>query len=82
MCVCVLKEYGCRRKDERDTHTYDGDEETDVGFGELVPDEGVFPVEHLLETIERVEDRDDGGFVGLLTGCEAGLVHAVCRSSI
>ena len=43
--------------------TYDGDEETDVGFGEAVADEVVFALEYLLETVERLEERDDGGLV-------------------
>ena len=55
----------------------DGDEEADVGIGELVPDEVVFAFEDGLEAVERGEEREDGGFVGFLCGGEAGFVHTI-----
>ena len=55
----------------------DGDEEADVGLGELVADEVIFAFEDGLEAVERGEEREDGGFVGFLRRGEAGLVHAV-----
>ena len=62
--------------------THDGDEETDVCFGEAVTDEVVFALEDLLETIERVEERVDGRLVGLLRGGETGLIHSICAQIV
>jgi hypothetical protein len=57
--------------------THDSNKETDVGFGEAVADEVLLALEHLLDAAERLEERDDGGFVCLLRGGESGLVHAI-----
>lgn len=58
--------------------TYDGSKEPDIALGELRADNEVLAVlENLLELVERLEERDDGGLIGLLRSSESGFVDAV-----
>ena len=57
----------------------DGDEEADIRLGEPVADQVVLAREHLLEPVERLEERDDRRLVRLLRRREARLVHPVYR---
>lgn len=57
----------------------DRDKESDVGLSQLVANEIVLALKHLLETIERFEKRNHGFLVCALGGGEAAFVHAVCN---
>lgn len=59
--------------------THDSDEQPDVCLGELVADEVVLAGEHLLQPVERREQRLHSRLVRLLRRRKPGFVHAVCR---
>lgn len=56
----------------------DCDKESNVGLSELISDEVVLAPEHLLESIERLEERVDGLLVCALCRRESSLVHTIC----
>ena len=59
--------------------TYNSDKEADIGFGEAVTDKVVLALEHLLDAVERLEERDNGRFVRFLRRCKPGLVHTIYK---
>ena len=58
--------------------TYNCNKESHVCLGEAVADQIVFAVEHLLEAVERLEERGNSCLVRRLRRREARLVHTIC----
>ena len=58
-------------------NTHDCNEKPNIGLGELISDQIISTCEHFLKTIERLEERDNGIFIRLLTTRKTRFVHAV-----
>ena len=56
---------------------YYADEQPDVRLSKLVTDEVVLASENLLNPVKRVEQRNHGFFVRLLSSGKASFVHAI-----
>lgn len=60
----------------------DSSEQSDISLGDLIAEEvglrgGLLLRKMSLNLVERAKERSDSLFVGFLSGCKAGLVHAV-----